>query len=538
MKRILLNLFCVASTLTLGAQNIDVSGFTKLNVILLESPAKSTVIPTMDGGYYHAKGAAIIKYDSTNTMLWSNSFGSNVKINAVCEDGQGGAIVTGEVSGSLLLGTDSLTPFYTSTTGLYSADAFVARINQTGKIWWHRLGEFDNFSIGVDRGVSVKVADNKVYWLAHGRGLNLKFNGINYSRDEYSNNLALLSQIDIDGTINWTNVTKDGGVEPAEIAITANGVAYSGFNLGLSTAIDFGNSKTLRYTQGSLFVVMYNKLGAAQWVIVYDDDNNISSHSGIASDDEGNLYLAGRGSNFTSSFGIRKGMGYLIKMNGNDGTNTWTRFSTGGMSGPVFSNGKIYVTNNTSGTTYLQNGATDSIAFVKTPTTIGSEQFLVSYDKQGAISASIKGVGGLVGGTVDHLTATNSRVIMVGIYSANNALGSVTLPSTGGNVGSYFIGFYNIVTGTSGSTGLNKFSNQFMSSVYPNPANGLVNIETDLGNSIHEVLVTDITGKLYQVSVAVNANLATLNLTELNNGLYFVTIKSKAGNSTQKIIKQ
>ncbi|MBP9186983.1 MAG: T9SS type A sorting domain-containing protein, partial [Bacteroidia bacterium] len=197
--------------------------------------------------------------------------------------------------------------------------------------------------------------------------------------------------------------------------------------------------------------------------------------------------------------------------------------------------GKVYVCGNTNGNLYLQSSATDSVEAKLSSNLLAAEQFVAQYDKAGALTSMVKATGGLAGGTMEYLAQSNNKLIGVGVYSASIAFGSHNMPATGGNVGAYFIGFYQIGTG---STGLNNVSNQFVSNIYPNPSNGLVNIETDLGNTINEVVVTDVTGKLYQVSVSLKANQAVVDLAELNTGLYFATIKSKAGNSTQKIIKQ
>lgn len=552
MKKILLNVFCVASTLTLGAQNIDVSGFTKLDVNILSTPKQGAVVPTSDGGYFWARGLKVTKFNASNAEEWSttlegtNRVGYIHTITALADDGNGGAIITGNVNGTLSFGNDSITPFYTATgSGLYSADAFIARVNSTGKTWWHRIGEYSQDALGTDRGIDVKVVGDKVYWLAHVTGRNFKFGNNMYPLNQYGNNVTVLAQFGLDGTNNWAVVTKGGGTIPKYLVAGNNQVAIGAYSLGSSTAIDFGNNKTLRYNQASHLLAKFNTSGEAQWAVTYDDDNNETNLYGLTVDDEGNYYACGMASNFTSSYQIKKGQGYLVKMSGTDGAHVWTRVLSkiagasnvlhGPLLGAQFVNGKVYVCGNTNGNLYLQSGATDSVEVKLSSNLLAAEQFVAQYDKTGSLTSIVKATGGLAGGTMEYLAQANNKLIGVGVFSASLVFGSHNMPATGGNVGAYFIGFYQLGTG---STGLNKVSNQFVSSVYPNPANGLVNIETDLGNSIDEVLVTDITGKLYQVSVAINANLATLNLRELNSGLYFVTIKSKAGNSTQKIIKE
>jgi hypothetical protein len=513
---------------------------------ILATPSKGSVVPTSDGGYFMGKGLALTKYDSSNTILWTISLSATTatppyayihKINSICDDGQGGAIITGEFNGTLFYGNDSLAPNYVAgSPGLYSSDAFVARVNASGKVWWHRLGEFDNYSTGTDKGVSVKFVNNKVYWLAHGTGRNLKFNNVVYPRQEYSNNLSLLSQISLDGTIDWVNVTK-GFCQPAELVVQGKNIYYAGFNVGVSTAIDFGNNVTISYNQGSLFAVKYNELGLAQWAVVYDDDNSITNFNGLAADDEANIYLTGLSSKWTGSYGIRPSSGYLVKINGADGKQIWARASNAGIKGPVFSGGKIYVAGNTSGSIFLQSSPSDSIEFKRTPATTGSEQWLATYDKNGTLTGNLKAsvAGGLVGSTMEYLVGIENRVIMLGIYSSGNVFGNVTLPMTGGNVGTYHIGFFNIPT-QSKPSGLVIEQQEIKLSIYPNPATNFFMVETENGSSIQSITLYDLAGKLVWVEPKINQNTASIATTNLNKGIYLVCVSTASSNSFKKII--
>jgi hypothetical protein len=545
-KQILSLLFLSYSILSALAQAPIVDKFTNVDMKILATPPKGTVIPTADGGYFMSSGLSLTKYDTENKVVWTQSLTASIapapfafihKINSICDDGNGGAIITGEFNGTLFYGNDSLTPFYTATgNGLYSADAFVARVNQTGKVWWYRAGEADNFSLGTDRGVSVKVINNKVYWLAHGKGLNLRFNSVTYPRTQYSNNLSLLCQFSMDGTVDWVNVTK-GYSQAAELAVHGNDILYIGFNLGVSTPIDFGNNVTISYTQGSLFAVKFNNTGAAQWAVVYDNDNSINSYSGAAIDDNGDLYVCGLSSKWTFSYGIRASSGYLVKISGTDGKQIWTRVSNFGIKGPVFSNGKIYMAGNTNGSVFLQTNQNDSIEFKRNPATLGSEQWIASFDKNGNLSGSLKASvsGSQVGSTVEYLQGTNNRVMMVGIYSYGNVFGNVTLPMTGMNVGVYHIGFFNIPTGSSPS-GLKNTTTQNLKPIYPNPAKDYVIIETADNTPIVSISLIDISGKKVVASQTIKHDNAILNTSNLNKGIYFVEVTTESGGAIKKII--
>ena len=69
--------------------------------------------------------------------------------------------------------------------------------------------------------------------------------------------------------------------------------------------------------------------------------------------------------------------------------------------------------------------------------------------------------------------------------------------------------------------------------VYPNPSNGIVNIEIE-GNQTFLVQVNDVVGKLISEE-NINSN-TTLNLQDLEKGVYFVTVSDSKTSNTTKII--
>ena len=69
-------------------------------------------------------------------------------------------------------------------------------------------------------------------------------------------------------------------------------------------------------------------------------------------------------------------------------------------------------------------------------------------------------------------------------------------------------------------------------SVYPNPAKEVLNVVNAAGS---QITVYNITGKQVYSRVAVSDN-ASFNISKLNKGIYFVTIKSATGIKTSKVI--
>lgn len=546
MKKIILSLFACAAVFTSGAQNIEVNGFNQLDLAVLSTPAYGTVIPAKDGGYFWARGLKVTKYNASNTEEWSTSLtgtsriGYTHTINYMEEDGNGGVIITGKVHGTLSSSNDSITPFFTpSGNTFYTADAFVARVNSTGKLWWHRIGEYNQDAPNSDQGISVKVVGEKVYWLAHITGRNFKFGNDLFPLTQYSNNVAVLCEISLNGTINWSMVSKGGSVVPKFLTADANQVSFSGYNSGSST-INFG-SKSLSFNDPSFFIAKFNTSGDASWATTYDDYNLTANQYGFTSDDDGNFYVCGMGSNSSSISEIKKGQGYLIKINGTDGSHQWTRTLSkvassgnvlhGPLIGAQFVNGKIYVNGNTNGNLYLQSNATDSVAMTKSSSTIMAEQFVAQYDKTGTLTNSLKATGGTAGGTMDYLISAGNNMIGVGTFTANIAFGIHTMPATGGNVSVYFIGFYKFNGGT--PSGLNPVAESSDLKIYPNPASELLTIENTFSNNTHYTIL-DISGKKIQEEKLKYSN---IDLTNLNNGMYILTITEKDKTYTKKFIK-
>lgn len=76
------------------------------------------------------------------------------------------------------------------------------------------------------------------------------------------------------------------------------------------------------------------------------------------------------------------------------------------------------------------------------------------------------------------------------------------------------------------------FKNNF--TVYPNPANDVINV-SNLGNlEITKASITDVNGRIVK---EVNSSFETINISELNSGVYFLKINTLEGSGTTKIVK-
>ena len=71
-------------------------------------------------------------------------------------------------------------------------------------------------------------------------------------------------------------------------------------------------------------------------------------------------------------------------------------------------------------------------------------------------------------------------------------------------------------------------------SMYPNPANGIVTLSAKNNTAINSVQITDLNGRIVKNSNTNGISEAQINISDLNTGMYFVTVKTDAGSGTKK----
>ncbi|MEL1248988.1 T9SS type A sorting domain-containing protein [Flavobacterium helocola] len=117
--------------------------------------------------------------------------------------------------------------------------------------------------------------------------------------------------------------------------------------------------------------------------------------------------------------------------------------------------------------------------------------------------------------------------------------GSVVGPPAINNTAAATMRFDNLVTRASNTDTLlssNQFTigdNSFV--VYPNPTRDLLSISNPNNFDIKNTTVTDINGRVVKNQAG---SLTQINVSDLNAGVYFVTIEAAEGKTTKKFIKQ
>lgn len=85
-------------------------------------------------------------------------------------------------------------------------------------------------------------------------------------------------------------------------------------------------------------------------------------------------------------------------------------------------------------------------------------------------------------------------------------------------------------------TGVDALSNNNVS-IYPNPTNGIVNINLGGNNSLVDYFITTIEGRVVE-SGRTSANMIEVDLSKEGNGIYFLRINSEKTSTVHKLIKQ
>ena len=138
--------------------------------------------------------------------------------------------------------------------------------------------------------------------------------------------------------------------------------------------------------------------------------------------------------------------------------------------------------------------------------------------------------------------ATTNTATQIGIL--NNFNTAVVSPST---TTTYTAFASNTVSGcqnrdvitinVSACTGINEVDDINALTIYPNPANEILNVELENLNETATVSIINALGEIIFIEKA-TANNTTLNTSNLTNGIYFIKVESKNGSAIKKFIKQ
>lgn len=122
---------------------------------------------------------------------------------------------------------------------------------------------------------------------------------------------------------------------------------------------------------------------------------------------------------------------------------------------------------------------------------------------------------------------------LTSVYNTSAVAGG-TLTLLTSNLGQ--LGIEAVYSGTC-TLGTESFSS-YLFTLYPNPARDLVTIEGSNSSNIMSYKIVDLNGRSVKSMENINENSTQINISDLQSGVYMMTINSDQGTVTKKIVKQ
>jgi Secretion system C-terminal sorting domain len=482
----------------------------------------------------------VIKYSDIGQVVWAMNYGGigDDRGTAICLDSSNNLIITGTMDQNLTFGIQTL--LY-SNSG--SPDFFIVKLNNLGYPVWAKSYVVNLYMYLGGNDICVDSLGN-VYVTGTYKGTNINFGNGNYLTSNGSGVDFFVLKLNSNGTAQWV---KSGG---------------SYFN-----AADYGISLALSYDQQNIFVV--GDYWGATFIFQGDTIHNADPN------------------NTTDC--------YLISMSAQSGTKNFLRnISSGGYTNAkgVATDmiGNIYITGNCEGAFFISPATSINDTL---PSTFGNiDIYLFKYNENGSFIWS-KGIGFTNWGhdVRDVQVDNQNRIIMAGRVEGYIACDTFITSTPGGFLAQFdslsaclnliSVGTVGLDPGSFVSAAIDKFDNIYVHgymqytttfgtlpfvcnndyevfvakhgfnslgtsipnefakdnsfSVFPNPASQLVNIIAPF--EIGQIQLFDVFGKQILEQNSIHSNKTELNTSNLNNGVYYLSLRSNNGElSWQKII--
>ncbi len=530
----------------------------------------------------------------SSNWKWAYSAGSTGKDygNDICMDESGNVYVTGTFKTSVTFGETTL-----NSAG--DEDIFIVKYNSAGIVQWAK--QFGDMGMDVSRSLSVDGAGN-LYLTGFFGSENLTFGDFSL----YNQNSAFgydqyyLVKCDSDGNVLWA-VESDGlgNMDGRSVATDESGnIIVTGWFDG--SDITFG-SFTLPNAgsfSSDIFIVKYNTNGTPVWAKTVGG-NGYEITSGIAADNDGNIYITGYYESSTLSIGSTN----LTNMGSRDmfvakydasGNPVWANSANGscddtGNGITVDANGNVWVTGSSCsetlniGTMVFNGNDYNKVVVAKydaagnlTWANIYSsddnaEGYSITADQKGNVFIAGAFAGNMINfGTLTlmNTSAEYDDIFVTKFENDGNLIWSISAGGTNddeataiasdydGNAyvtGDFYSKTINLgsisLSNTDGSenstdlfvskivtsVGINEQHSAESPTVYPNPASGFINILCDKGSVIQ---VINMDGKLVKKIKSKQATYK-LDISGLLPGMYVVkTIKQGGETSITSFIKK
>lgn len=483
---------------------------------------------TMVGSASNALDVYITKMSPTGNFIWAKRIGgtSSDYPNGIVVDNNNDVYISGSIRGTVDL--DPGVGVYNLVGGSTSAKDFVLKLNSSGVFVWAKLLEG---STAYRHAISIDALNNIYYSGSYTTGSGFSINYfMNIDKLDASGNVLFAKQFTSLSGLNAHAVTNDAA---GNIFVVGSYRGVADFDPSAATSFTLQSSGSFE----DAFVLKLNTTGDFVWAKSFGGLNTDIAKS-VAVDAAGNVLITGdfkdlsdfdpSASTFTLTTATSSSDVFISKLDAT-GNFVWAK-KIGGNS---IDNGtdiatdaanNVYTTGNFLNTVDFDPGA-GTHNLVSNNSGIAQSMFISKLDPLGNF---------LWAGTVTNTLTSYGFIEGNSIFLDNTSSIFVTTGSNG-IVGSTS----NIIKmgQTAGVSGVKENATQNEFNIYPNPSNGILNIDSDkmiencniqILNSFGQVVFTDILSLQY----------SKIDISYFSSGIYFLSITdSKGSKEIKKLIK-
>jgi hypothetical protein len=474
---------------------------------------------------YQGRGtddAFLVKFSKEGDLIWVITIGGPREDAAmgVDTDKEGNIYVTGEFDSLMIL----------ENKVLFSAggkDIFLAKYNSNGQlIWAQRAG-----GTGYDSGNAISVDKNGSAYIT-GKFENFASFGTQVITSNGFFDI-FFAKYDTDGNLLW--LKKAGGVkEDVGLGIATDTLGNCYATGYFNETVDFEASiLSTPSVSSEIFILKIDSVAEYDWVHQAGGLRGDVGYS-IDVDFDRNSYITGYftdiayfGNNSVTAVSYND---IFVAKYSPKGLNLWAKSAGGrlldiGTGVAVAKDGSVFVT-----------GVIDSVVYFETDTIFLSRKddvFIAKWDKNGNYKwvKTAGGVNSQIGLAI--CTGNDKDVYITGYFYSQIDFGDTIIYQP--NDADIFVAKLNDPLLSD-----EVIKKQTIAvNVYPNPVNDLTRIESDdFLNKVIELSITDIAGKVFLETKhqLMNINAIDLDISMLNEGIYFIRIESESFTFVQRVI--
>jgi len=471
-------------------------------------------------------GMFVAKFNSAGNIIWAKTATYSAGMGAATNNA-GNIYVIGAAHNSY-----GITPTIIDNDTIFNGAYYLIKLDSAGNVIWIRCAgtgvlncSIYSYNISTD-------ANCNIYLTGSFCSQTISFSNIILNNSSSGFNDIFVAKYDSSGNVLWArNAGSSIGNEEGLCIIPDNSGNIYLTAQGEGFATTFGN----------------HTINGEEWYFVkYDSSGNVIwakggpyNCSSMAIDNSCNLYLTGTYF-YPVTFGNITLNNYLggnfIVKTDSSGNVLWAKSSGDTLSGiligypgypPIITrdiNSNLYITGNFNGNSISFDNDTIKSIYI-------NDIFIVKYDSSGNVIWA-KGAGGDSTDLSESIiTDISGNIYITGKYNSDSiTFGNTTIVNSPAGTGSFLWNIF-IAKLSSTATEIGNIKKENGLIIYPNPTNGILNIE-NAENS--KIAIYNLLGELV-ISKKCNSAFSTINVSGLADGTYIIKVVSEKNIVTKKI---